>query len=1050
MRIPRRLLPLLLMLLPLPVASAPARGAECVSTGDFDWGPVGATSHGVATDWGDPACGQGGDDHYTIAPGHRVTVTARVALARGETLTNEGTLVLVRNAWTGDLGLTVGDTGLRGSGDAITIQGMARQVGVSSPALVELGSGSDTVWRVPAYCPCCTDSGAVLEPDCNAGDNRTYSLRFDSPDSSVRAALEALEPTDVVQFYDSDPTDLVVGSETNSIHHIASVGTDAPGFIEVEVEDGSADTGGFPLTRRRLVQSVLARDVTAGDDAVCIEGTPSADGALTADGVAKGRFLRFRVAGGDPCPGEPGFAPDATACRVEERGYAIADTDVLTDCVSGDGAHHRIALAVPVRSDRAVGQTVWIDYGVRPGDEFRVLALPTIDQAGDPARTSATIWLNAARVEVEGAIFDGTAEVRVRGSGDNRISDVWLRDIDDRETHNPGKLDLDGSRSPTSMVARRIYMSGGAPDAGGGTGIEEVHHGVTARDLSIPYTIGDVMQRHLADDCIFPQGGTNDPGATWTRWDCRQKSDRHESMSLFDCGGGCSAPEDFEPVRDAICVDCGGAVMFPGGISSARNIVALGTTSGVTNASKAPAVIANAAILAPDGPGGLFGGSRSHRVERVVVRGGTYGQVTEAQGTGDWTFRQLYVVGGTGTHNAFVLVDRPDSFTLEDSLFADLRMESCTNDNDCGWAILRRVGVPTRLARVSLGFTPGFLASGEALHVGIRGTPDRPHWLDVALDGLLMVNLAREDSALALKLASAAHVGQIAWSHGPCFWNVDRFTEGADAALPPDAVTGTPFAFRDPQAGDLVPLPGSVSEVRACGIQPAAAPGVQDMWALRKLQIPVAELQPWGPASDATACADGSDNDGDGRVDHPEDAGCESILDLSEGPDCDDGIDNDGDGLVDAADPTCGLPSFPTERAECGDGWDNDGDGLVDHPDDPGCVDAIGTEAPECDDGVDNDGDGSVDEVDVGCASRSGRTESPPCTDGQNNDPGEDELVDFDGGAAAGLSPALRTEPDPQCGGDPGGAESRACGLGFELVGLLAALRWLRRRRTRF
>ena len=58
-----------------------------------------------------------------------------------------------------------------------------------------------------------------------------------------------------------------------------------------------------------------------------------------------------------------------------------------------------------------------------------------------------------------------------------------------------------------------------------------------------------------------------------------------------------------------------------------------------------------------------------------------------------------------------------------------------------------------------------------------------------------------------------------------------------------------------------------------------------------------------------SACADGLDNDGDGRVDYPADPGCTSRQDDSEAdipPACADGKDNDGDGLVDyPADPGC-------------------------------------------------------------------------------------------------------------------------------------------------
>lgn len=51
----------------------------------------------------------------------------------------------------------------------------------------------------------------------------------------------------------------------------------------------------------------------------------------------------------------------------------------------------------------------------------------------------------------------------------------------------------------------------------------------------------------------------------------------------------------------------------------------------------------------------------------------------------------------------------------------------------------------------------------------------------------------------------------------------------------------------------------------------------------------------------ATAqCSDGIDNDGNGQIDYPEDAGCTSAGDGSEAPtQCSDGIDNDNDGNID-------------------------------------------------------------------------------------------------------------------------------------------------------
>ena len=67
--------------------------------------------------------------------------------------------------------------------------------------------------------------------------------------------------------------------------------------------------------------------------------------------------------------------------------------------------------------------------------------------------------------------------------------------------------------------------------------------------------------------------------------------------------------------------------------------------------------------------------------------------------------------------------------------------------------------------------------------------------------------------------------------------------------------------------------------------------------------VPVAVVEP------VKLCADGADNDGDGKIDFPADAGCTSAEDSDE-----------------------------TDPPQCSDGKDNDGDGLTDQPADAGCV----------------------------------------------------------------------------------------------------------------
>ena len=81
-----------------------------------------------------------------------------------------------------------------------------------------------------------------------------------------------------------------------------------------------------------------------------------------------------------------------------------------------------------------------------------------------------------------------------------------------------------------------------------------------------------------------------------------------------------------------------------------------------------------------------------------------------------------------------------------------------------------------------------------------------------------------------------------------------------------------------------------------------------------------------GPAGARTCnmaqCLDGFDNNGDGRVDYPDDPGCSSFSDDSEDtvcpglacPACADGLDNDGDGQIDfPADQSCFAASGSTE-----------------------------------------------------------------------------------------------------------------------------------------
>ena len=101
-------------------------------------------------------------------------------------------------------------------------------------------------------------------------------------------------------------------------------------------------------------------------------------------------------------------------------------------------------------------------------------------------------------------------------------------------------------------------------------------------------------------------------------------------------------------------------------------------------------------------------------------------------------------------------------------------------------------------------------------------------------------------------------------------------------------------------------------------------------------------------------CSDSADNDSDGKVDYPDDQGCEDAEDDSESPD----------------------------PPQCSDRLDNDEDGQTNFPDDQGCEDAEddseSPDPPQCSDRLDNDSDGKTNfPADPGCTSASDDSESP-------------------------------------------------------------------------
>ncbi|MCB9551749.1 MAG: hypothetical protein H6705_07660 [Myxococcales bacterium] len=211
---------------------------------------------------------------------------------------------------------------------------------------------------------------------------------------------------------------------------------------------------------------------------------------------------------------------------------------------------------------------------------------------------------------------------------------------------------------------------------------------------------------------------------------------------------------------------------------------------------------------------------------------------------------------------------------------------------------------------------------------------------------------------------------------------------------------------------------------------PDAAPDPEDA----AVDMADALLPDGPPPPPAAACANGLDDDRDGRVDYPDDPGCDDADDDDEAdpppaPQCSNQQDDDQDGRYDLDDPDCNGPLDPREAGDnrptaCSDGLDNDGDGDIDFPFDPGCLAAgHNTEAdpsplPACANELDDDQDGLTDfPDDPGCAGRGDESEddprrAPQCANGIDDD--ANGLIDYpeDTGCLAAGDP---TEQSP-CG----------------------------------
>jgi hypothetical protein len=1024
------------------------------------WSSVGVVA-GAGVDCSD-GDSPGADDDFVVPAGASVTVTDDliwdgVTQNAGITVQADGSLTILAGLHAGGpdaIRIQTNGGGLRcRTGSTCTIAGAQLEVGAEAPGFRSLHDAPlDTTSFLPVSgvvpCPGADPGlGSHVEPDCN-GDLPTpgdpSGVRFvwasgDSMSPSSPDALASADDSQVAVFFDPDPDDARVGSDVASFYEVASVSSSLPYHVELEVDQGTLDTAGYPLARRRLVQATLTADVRRGERFACIDASPSSTAALDRDDVRKGSFLRLSRSE-EPCgdgDGEP--------CELEERGYKIIDIDVDAEACGGSG-RHRIDIG-DVRGfsvDADTGRSAWIDYGWRPGDAFHLFE-PVRFRCLEPPSVSAPCQFDfAGNLTLRGVVFEQVHKVQIREGQAARL--LWVVDSGvTASTTATSLVEVIGSGGSVSLA----MLSGGRDETNcdpvGTQACEpncpcELIHGFSVSGNSTNVTFEDTRARHQADDMFL--GSSLASQMTVRRAICEYSSDNTSSQSVID--GNSTLGHTLE---DVVVSQCGTATMFAcggdTGCQALHRILAIGSDHNSITSSLASS-IEDLTVVGVEGGGAAIHGN----VDRFVIRDSAFAAIWS---TGDiGVSLRNGLVRDSSTTGAFLYTlgsgGDPIGDVVENVAFIDtgsLRASAPLR------ALIDWVGVldpRITLRLISVVFRDAFwLENPGALPLGRLAHHDNgTGFAAVTLDGLL----ARNWQAGTVLWASTDNdfLEDSTWSSGPCLEGNDSVvSQGDEGLLPPSTIQDVMLELVDVESYRIDPLPGGLAEAAGCGVRRGAdAPGVRGFHWAHAVAGVAPELV-------------GDDPDGDGV---PTDdfgtpclqavIGCADNCPLVFNPDQ---SDADADGTGDAC------------KDACSDGLDNDGDGLADFPDDPGCDDAGDlserSAALVCDDGLDNDSDGRID-FDPATFASPGDTNTDPagqgdpvcrtpifdretsqCQDGLHND--ADGRMDYDGGRS--IHGTAQTERDARCGSPWGNREHRGCGLGVELTLVLTPWVLLRRRR---
>jgi hypothetical protein len=743
------------------------------------------------------------------------------------------------------------------------------------------------------------------------------------------------------------------GPERSQVHRVAGVDvTGCPGdpthcFLELELHDPAmefgqnAQTAGYatgigyfaPGTMR--VASLNQPGYAANDYAHCVElcTTRDVDGncidstAITRNESYAGWYLGASDAALDPA------SPTAMGGR---RMLIVDSRHGVPETIGGNGQVDRVCFADPIPnqwipyngwSDRSA--VVWT--GFWPGDAWVLFRPATVRYAG--AEGDGGLGFHGACVDSDFAYFDNWAKIATRDGTpacqrpyQDTVITSWAHGIagvpmDQQSACNGHSLDIIGY---TALSGDRVALADTRTKVdlsyicypGVDPAIDSGYHGLALANTYFDPTSppAEWLVRYAGDDGIYIGSGGLGPLTyrlpRWTWW-WNQTGVSTEVVDFLSSDPGQTVRfEDARVVMYPSSPGCKGAIDDPNGNATFQ--------------------IDGMLYVDPGHPGPLIGlgNDAGHDVHDVLA----YGDVTAAcpaMRSGkvrnswlvgwnrliDYRLYQLEGVyfssrGGAASGAVLGYLPPGQAVTAHDFVLEHLPASSVIQSGGCG------AGCDLTLRDGFASWTAPFLNGVSNFY-----NTSTVH-LVAPIEGLLFAN----SSLLTCSAGwgeSGAHIGRNLLYQAPGGVAINNLAT-CPLAAPQRLDTTTGLApslpYRADLAGERFGPQGRV------GLESGTTIAID-----ADLRAPF--------AIPAEQCADGIDDDWDGRIDL-QDPGCSDATDPSEHASnlpCDDGIDNDGDGKVDAGfDPGCPGPKSLLENPACDDGIDNDGDGLIDFAD-PQC-----------------------------------------------------------------------------------------------------------------